>query len=358
MSDSCSTCDRKNPPSTTGKRKKGSKKSNPECVNWICCDGCSHWFHTSCVNISEVILPALPHLWYFCTDCSAVGSLIPRQSSPQAPPAPDNLKQIAEHIEDLTSKIRQLQSELDSLRSTNKKLIDRLQSRVQEVSGAEERFAVQQKALDDVGRKLEIIEEGAKLARTCSQSVNNFRIAINKIPYRSGENVTTIVKELFGFLGIPALMSHVVKCFRLTVKASKWTDRSLTPTIIVILDDHEARDAVLRQYFRKYNDVKLCQILPELPLDYRFTLNEVLPVTTFRIRNLALRLKHRKLVQSVFVRNGSVSVLLPNQPRYTQVKDIDHLIELTRHVEEANNSSVFFDAVGPDTSFASTSKTH
>lgn len=49
----------------------------------------------------------------------------------------------------------------------------------------------------------------------------------------------------------------------------------------------------------------------------------------FRIRNLALRMKHRKLIQSVFVRNGSVSVRLPNQPRYTEVKDVDHLIELT-----------------------------
>lgn len=304
------------------------------------------------------MLPALVHFWYFCTDCSTIGSITPKHAPSQTSAgsqSSDDLKKITEHIQDLTSKMQKLQTELDSFRTTNKKLIDRLQSRLQEVSGAEERCAVQQKVLDDVGRKLEIIESGAKLAGTCSQNVNNFRLAVNKVPYRPGENVSAIVEEIFNFLGIPILMSHVSKCFRLPVKPSKWSDRSLTPTIIIILDDCEARDAALRQYFKRYNDFKLRHILPDLPLDYRFTLNEVLPITTFRVRNLALRLKQKKLVKSVFVRNGTVSVLLPNQTRYTQVKDIAHLTEITVPIDEGNNSSVFFDAVGPDSSSMSVS---
>lgn len=350
----CRACNHKNPPATS-KRKAKSAKNKAKTVNWICCDGCSLWFHTCCVRINETVLPDLSQFWYFCADCCALGNIIPKQPSPQASSL-DDLKQITQNIADLTSKIGNLQIELDRLRSTNKKLIDRLQSRLQEVNGSEERCAVQRKALDEIERKIEIIESGAKLAGTCSQNINNFRIAINKVPCRPGESVPDVVSKLFGFLGISNLVSHVVKCFRLPVKASNWSDRTLTPTIIVIFDDSETRDTVLRQYFRRYKDVKLRQIFADLPLDYRFTLNEVLPVATFRIRNLALRLKHKKRLQSVFIRNGSVSIRLPNQRRYTPVKDIEHLLELTKPEDDNNNdSSVFFDAVGTDASFVSTS---
>lgn len=144
-------------------------------------------------------------------------------------------------------------------------------------------------------------------------------------------------------------MSHVTQCFRIEVKPSKWSDRSITPTIVAVFYNRDARDRVLRRYFERHKDAKLCRLRNVPALEYRFTINEMLSVPAFRIRNLALRLKQKKLVQSVFVRNDHVSVLIPGQTRYTAVASVNHLLELTKR-DSADESSVFFDALSSDMS--------
>lgn len=134
------------------------------------------------------------------------------------------------------------------------------------------------------------------------------------------------------------------------MKASKWSDRTLTPTIIIVLDSAEARNSILRVYYRKHRDAKLCVLDNSLQLDYRFTMNEVLSLPTFRIRNLSLRLKHRKVIKSIFIRNDTVSVLLHGQQDYTLVSSIPELLELTSSTPASDESSVFFDAVSANSS--------
>lgn len=82
-------------------------------------------------------------------------------------------------------------------------------------------------------------------------------------------------------------------------------------------------------------------------------MNEALSLSTFRIRNLSLRLKQRKIVKSVFIRNDTVSVLLYGQEDYTLVSSINELLELTNSVPTNDDSSVFFDAVSAETSHVS-----
>lgn len=84
-----------------------------------------------------------------------------------------------------------------------------------------------------------------------------------------------------------------------------------------------------------------------------FLLSAILSLSSFRTRNLALRMKQKKLVLSVFVRHDSVSVLLPGSQRYTPVKDFQHLLELVRLEDRANDSSVFYDAESTQISFLS-----
>lgn len=146
-------------------------------------------------------------------------------------------------------------------------------------------------------------------------------------------------------VGIPHVKSNVLNCFRLPVKPSKWTDRTLTPTIIVIFDSREAKDIVLRHYFEKHKHATLRNLKSDLPLEYRFTANEVLSIDVFRTRNLALRLKLRGLLQSVYVRNNTVSVRIAGQKRYVRVESTDHLLQLTGTLPQPDESSVFFDAI-------------
>lgn len=279
------------------------------------------------------------------------GSLIPKHEVNLPTPTVD-LEPLNKQIQDLTSRIQQLQNELLVLRSSSKKQIDRLQHSIKNVDRIEEKRTAHSKLIQGLEEKLEVIESGAKLANTCSQNANCCRIALNKIPLREGENVRQLVGNFLRFLEIPNVMTNVLKCFRLPTKPSKWTDRALTPTIIVILDSRESKDIVLRRYFEMHKQAKLCNLKSDLPLEYRFTANEVLSINVFRIRNLALRLKQRGIVQSVFVRNDTVSVRIPEQKHYVRVKDTDHLLQLTKTSPDPNNSSVFFDAVA-DGSFAS-----
>ncbi|EAT42241.1 AAEL006198-PA [Aedes aegypti] len=54
----------------------------------------------------------------------------------------------------------------------------------------------------------------------------------------------------------------------------------------------------------------------------------MLSIQAFRIRNLALRLKQKKTIQSIFIRNDKVSVRLPGQKRYDPVGDCNKLLRL------------------------------
>lgn len=205
----------------------------------------------------------------------------------------------------------------------------------------------------NINEKLEAIEKCATLAKTCSRTVNCCRLAVNKIPYHEGENVRDLVGNVLRLLDCESEMSNVVKCFRLPVKTSKWTDRSLTPTIMVIFNSAESRGVVLRQYFQRHQMAKLCNRRGGPYLDYRFTLNEAMSINTFRIRNLALRLKQRKQVKSVFIRNDRVSGLLPGQKQYAPIETLEQVLELAGGDLDGEDTSIFFDATSAELSASS-----
>lgn len=353
--DSCSSCGRENPP--TRKKGKKSKKSSP--VTWICCDSCVKWFHTICVKISDHLEPELKNYWFFCSNCCMKGNLIARtQPAPCQPASSTSTQEIEKKIEDLSVEIQKLRDDIEGSRSSWKKQLDRLRNRFHEAERTSDRQTERNQFLVGIEQKLATIESGAKLANSATSNINSFRIAINKVPYRHNENLGAIVQKVLDILGVPLRMSNVIKYFRLPVKDSKWSNRSITPTIIIVFDDSAARSAVLGEYYKKHREVKLSLLDDGLPLNYRFTLNEVLTLPAFRLRNLALRMKQRKLIKSVFIRNDTVSVRIANEPKYTLVNDIHHLLELTGAKDEpenTNDSSVFFDAVSSDFSASSTS---
>lgn len=297
-------------------------------------------------------MPEIQKYWFFCEKCSPKGNLILKAAPNAAAPNTD-LSSLEKEIRDLTTKLQHLQEELNIIQANSKKQLHRLQNQVREISRAEARHVNNNKMLDGIEQKLEVIESGAKLAESCSQNVNGYRIALNKIPLQQGENVRSIVEKALDILDLPEAKSHVSSCFRLPYHASKWTDRSLSPTIVVIFDGNAIRRTVLQKYFERYMDFRLCRLGIGISLDYRFTMNEVLSVSSFRVRNLAIRLKQKKLIRSVFVRHDNVAVLLPGDQRYTSVKDLHHLLELVGSQDKTNDSSVFFDAESTNHSFSS-----
>ena len=259
---------------------------------------------------------------------------------------------ITKTIDDLTGRLAKLQAKPEAIRIVSKKQLDGIRNQLQSSERLHEQQTGQSELVQNLGKKLEVIESGTKLANHCLQSVNGCRLAINKIPYREGENVHVIVQSVFDFLGINAVETQGFQCFRVPPKASKWSDRSISPTIIVILSNREVKQSILKRYFENHKQAKLSVLHTGFPLEYRFTVNEVLPIDSFRIRNLALRLKLSGLIDSVFVRNGHISVRLPYKKEYTAVVDTNHLLELTKATPGSpvqgignNESSVFFDAV-------------
>lgn len=346
----CGLCGCADPP-VKGKARKVKQTKQ---VGWICCDGCSIWYHLCCVRISDALIDEIHNFSFFCESCAVRGSLIGKQSIPVADS--DVMEQLKKTVQDLSAQLVKLQAELDTLRSTSKKQIDRIHCKVNSEEQRETKCQAQAALLGNIEEKLEIIEAGAKLANTCTQSANCCRLAINKIPFHEGESVRNIVESVFNFLDIKEAMSNVVSCFRLKVKPSKWSDRSISPAVVVIFHNREMRDKVLKLYFDRHKDAKLCHLKHAPALEYRFTMNEVLSVQSFRIRNLALRLKQRKIVKSVFVRNDSIAVLLPGEKRYTRVDSTNHLLELTESMRSSHeDSSVFFDALSADMSTSSPS---
>lgn len=333
----CGVCNLPNPPT----KKSRKKPKQTQHVNWICCDNCAVWYHSVCVRIGDSQMSDVQNFKYFCENCSIRGTLVANTVDL----VDDEVKQLKQTVQQLSAEIEKLKAELESVRSTNKKQHDRIQSKLNSADQRDGQCASQTALINDIGKKLEVIEVGAKLASNCSKSVNCCRLAINKIPYREGESVRSIVENVLTLLGVQKEMPHVVSCFRVEVKPSKWSDRSITPTIVAVFDNKHARERVIRMYFERYKEAKLCRLKHGPDLEYRFTVNEMLSVHAFRIRNLALRLKQRKVIQSVFVRNDNISVLLPGHQRYTAVDSTEHLLELTRHNRETDDSSLFFDAL-------------
>lgn len=343
--DVCGICGLDEPPQKTRKTgAKKKKKTSDEDIGWIGCDSCNKWFHTVCVRISPALLAVVDEYCYLCEKCSVIGTLLPK-----SPPSSSTGKsqEAQERIDKISSELARLQSELQLLQVNMKKQLDRFHNRLQTVDQEESRRTSANNLVENIEGKLELIKTGAKLASTCAQNVNCCRIAINKVPLCPGENVRSIVED---FLGIKEKMSRVTACFRLPVNPSKWTDRNLTPTILVAFDSREVRSLVLKRYFEKHKDAKLCNLKSAAPLEYRFTVNEMLSIPAFRIRNLALRLKQRKAIQSIFVRNDKISVRLPGQKRYVPVGSCDELLKLTGSSVSMDESSMFFDAVSSDIS--------
>lgn len=350
--DICGTCGQEEP--TQASCKKRCKRKNQN-IGWISCDSCDKWFHTVCVRVSSLLLADISSYWYFCENCTVRGTLVQKQVSSPTGPTSSDLAKITSTISELSEELVKVQTELEICRSTCRKQIDKLRNQLQTSEQLNDKNSAQRELVADIEKKLEVIESGAKLANTCLRSVNDHRIAINKIPFREGENVKVLVKCVFQCLGIDEADSCISSCFRIPVKASKWSDRSISPTIVVVFNSKEVKEKVLKLYFENFTRAKLSALQTGLALEYRFTVNEVLSLHSFRIRNLALRLKHRKLVDSVFVRNDSVSVRLPNHKRYTVVSSSDHLLELTGRntigeVAAVDESSLFFDAVSANSS--------
>lgn len=357
MSDVCVICKSNTSPKSKSKgRKKKSKVPDPDKpadIGWIECDSCSRWFHSDCVRISEALMKRASDFLFYCEECSIRGCFLPKEVAGASSKNSLETDRLDRLVEELTTQLIALKTEIEDAKRKNKKQLDQLQSRISDAGRLDDRCVAHSDLINNIGKKLEAIETGAKLANTCSQSVNSFRIAINKVPHREGENVRFIVASILNLLGIQSEMSKVVNCFRLQVRASKWSDRSISPTIVAVFSSRESRDNVIRCYFQKHKSAKLCNLQNGPPLDYRFTLNEVLAPNAFRIRNYALRLKHQKLVKSVFVRHDKVSVLLPGGTQYVPIVDTDQLRKLTERTSCDEESSVFFDAASA--SFSTTS---
>lgn len=163
VDDTCGTCGRSDPPSKGGKKSKKANKK--QTVEWIHCDGCSTWLHTVCANINQVFMPEIQKYWFFCEKCSPKGNLILKAAPNAAAPNTD-LSSLEKEIRDLTTKLQHLQEELNTIQANSKKQLHRLQNQVREISRAEARHVNNNKMLDGIEQKLEVIESGAKLAGT------------------------------------------------------------------------------------------------------------------------------------------------------------------------------------------------
>lgn len=336
----CGVCEFEEPP--PARKRKGGKKAKNKQIEWICCDVCLGWFHISCVRINDSIFQDIKSYIYQCGKCCVIGSLTPRITS--SPDDRNRIDEISKQIEELIQAVGKLQKEASESRTLIKKQMDYLRTKLAEVDRFEEKQLANIRLVEGIDEKLEEIKVGAKLATSCSQRINCCRISINKVPFRPGENVQSIVKDFLCFLGAQVELSNVQTCFRLPVKPSKWTDRTLTPAILVEFSNREVRNQVLKRYYDKHKEAKLCNLSTEMPLEYRFTVNEMLSVDSFRVRNFALRLKQRKHVESVYVKNDHISVRLPGHERYTPVSSIKQLLELISSDKTVGDTTEFFDA--------------
>lgn len=198
--DICSTCG-KDAPSVKTKGTKKAKKNKQ--IGWICCDSCNLWFHTVCVRISDLLLPEIGNFWYFCTSCTTLGMLIAKSQPQPVSPSPSadaDIELASKKIQELTTELTKLKTEMEEGKAANKKQFDRIRSHLNEAEHHESRNAAQNDLINNNQKKIEVIENGAKLASTCSSNVNSFRIAVNKIPLQQGECVRNLIGGCLSFL--------------------------------------------------------------------------------------------------------------------------------------------------------------
>lgn len=181
--DVCGICKQDEPPKNP-KQKGAKKKKSNEDIGWIGCDSCNKWFHKLCVRIGPALLALANDYVNLCAGCSIVGSLLPRTSSSST----GKCEEIQMKIEELSSDLSKIRSELQLLQSNIKKQLDRFRSKLLAVNHLDDRRESSNKLVENIEKKLELIETGAKLAGTCSNSVNCCRIAINKVPHHPNES--------------------------------------------------------------------------------------------------------------------------------------------------------------------------
>lgn len=177
MKEECSICSHEEP--AVGRKKRKKKETKSSNIGWICCDNCNKWSHTVCTRINEAVLSRIDNYIYFCVNCCIIGSLTPKAT---VPGQDDKIKETQCRIDELTTKIAKVQEELTALQSCIKKQFDRVQNKLQNDCRQEEMRTTSYKFVQNIEQKLEEIESGAKLANSCSQSVNCCRIAMNKVP--------------------------------------------------------------------------------------------------------------------------------------------------------------------------------
>lgn len=224
---------------------------------------------------------------FFCESCSVRGCLVPkiRPAVGRGSEAQEEVSELKKIVQELSAEVTRLRGELEAARDTSKMQMDRLRN---SINSNVRSGATTNRLASDLNEKLEKIEKGAQLAQTCSQTVNSCRLVINKIPFREGENVKQLVEDVLALVGCSEEQANLVDCFRVPSKSSKWSDRTLTLSIAAVFNSTDARQKVLRRYFERYKEAALKNLKTGPALDYRFTVNEVLSITAFRIRNHAL----------------------------------------------------------------------
>lgn len=179
--DICATCGHEEPPKGSIK-KRGKRKD--QTINWISCDGCNKWLHTSCIRANDVLLRELSKYWYFCPNCTILGTLVPKQvfsTSASDCGSSTDLEKITNTITELSEKVEKLRAELEVSRLTCKKQTDKLRNQLTTADQRHDRDSAQRELVSKIEQKLEVIESGTRLANSCLRSVNGHRIAINKI---------------------------------------------------------------------------------------------------------------------------------------------------------------------------------
>lgn len=174
-----------------------------------------------------VFLCELQYAW----DTLGTWDIAKVQHQPASLHADADIQSAVKKFDEITAEISKLKTELDESKKSSKKLLDRMRSHLAEIERRDERNATDNELISNIHKKIETIESGAKLADACSWSVNNCRIAINKIPFQQSDCVRNLVDNLLFFLGLEDAVPRISSCFRLPVKASKWhSARCLQPS--------------------------------------------------------------------------------------------------------------------------------
>lgn len=118
--DICSLCKSANPPGVKKGRAMLKVKSK---INWICCDRCSHWYHSLCVRINDSLMQDVANYTFYCETCTIRGTLIARTPLNTRATSNDEIEILRVKIEELTSQLIKLQTDLPAARLADKKAI-------------------------------------------------------------------------------------------------------------------------------------------------------------------------------------------------------------------------------------------